>query len=82
VFGNAPRSSALHEGAAAANEKAIYVWMWNWTSRFGDSPEVWIQIPEAKISHVPNPTGHSVLCWSAFRPDFNGVLCFIPYDGT
>ena len=56
--------------------------MWDWTARFGDKPEIWIEIPEAKVNHVSNPTGHAVLCWSTFYPDFNGVFCFIPYEGT
>ena len=64
------------------DEKARYVWMWNWIARFGDKPEIWIEIPEAKVNHASNPTGHAVLCWSAFYPNFNGVFCFIPYQGT
>jgi hypothetical protein len=82
VFGNAFRNSESSEGDSAAYEKARYVWMWNWTARFGDKPETWIEIPEAKVNHVSNPTGQAVLCWSTFHPDFNGVFCFIPYQGS
>ena len=82
VFGNALRNSALYEGDAVAYEKARYVWMWDWTARFGDKPETWIEIPDAKVNHVSNPTGQAVLCWSTFYPDFNGVFCFIPYQGS
>jgi hypothetical protein len=82
AFGNAQAGSPQDGSDHGVHDKARYVWMWNWASRFGDSPEVWVEIPEAKINRVANPTGHSVLCWSAFRPEFSGVLCFIPYEGT
>jgi hypothetical protein len=79
VFGNAPPRTS---GDSAAREKARYVWMWNWIAKFGDKPEIWIEIPEAKVNHASNPTGHAVLCWSAFPSNFNGVFCFIPYQGS
>jgi hypothetical protein len=78
VFGNALRNS----GSSVTREGARYVWMWNWVARFGDTPEIWIEIPEARVNHAANPTGHAVLCWSNFLPNFNGVLCFIPYQAS
>jgi hypothetical protein len=72
----------LYERDLANYEKAKLIWIRNWIARFGDSSEAWIEIPEAKVNHVPNPTGHSVLCWSTFYPDFNGVFCFIPYQAV
>ena len=81
LFGNV-RRPASDEGEFGADKNARYVWMWNWISKFGEKSEVWIEVPEAKVSDVVNPTGHAVLCWSAFHPDSNGVFCFIPYQGT
>ena len=40
VFGNALRDPALSEGNTVAHEKAKYVWMWNWITRFGDKPDL------------------------------------------
>lgn len=82
VFSNALRNSVLYERDLASYEKARLVWVRNWIARFGDRPEAWIEIPEAKVNHVPNPTGHAVLCWSTFYSDFNGVFCFIPYQAV
>ncbi len=82
VFSNALQNSVLYERDLAGYEKARLVWIRNWTARFGDRPEAWIEIPEAKVSHVANPTGHAVLCWSTFYPDVNGVFCFIPYQAV
>ena len=45
-------------------------------------PEAWIEIPDARIDQANNPTGRAVLCWSTFYPDFNGVFCFIPFQGA
>jgi hypothetical protein len=78
VFGN---SSGI-SGDSEARQRARYVWMWNWIARFGDKPEIWVEIPEAKVSPASNPTGHAVLCWSTFNPNSNGVLCFVPYHGS
>jgi len=61
-----------------AYQAARSVWMKQWIARYGDSPFVWIEIPEAKINPVQNPTGHAVLCWSVFNSEFNGVYCFVP----
>ena len=80
LFAKALGGTASDGKDSEVHERARYVWMRNWINKFGDKSEVWIEIPEAKISNVTNPTGHSVLCWSAYRPDFNGVLCFIPYQ--
>jgi hypothetical protein len=44
--------------------------------------EAWIEIPDARINQASNPTGRAVLCWSTFYPDFNGVFCFIPFQGA
>lgn len=66
----------------AAYEKAKSVWVRKWIAKFGDKPEAWIEIPETRVNRVSNPTGRAVLCWSAFYPDFNGVFCFIPYQGA
>jgi hypothetical protein len=82
IFSNALRSSVLYQQDLASYEKARSVWIRNWVARFGDGPEAWIETPEAKVNHVPNPTGHSVLCWSTFYADFNGVFCFIPYQAV
>ena len=82
VFSNALRSSPLYEKDAAAFRKAQGIWISKWIISFGDVPEAWIEIPEARINPTYNPTGHAVLCWSTFYPDFNGVFCFIPYQGS
>ena len=82
VFSSALRNSVLYGKDLESYEKAKLVWIRNWTARFGDRPEAWIEIPEAKVSHVANPTGHAVLCWSTFYPDFNGVFCFIPFEAA
>jgi hypothetical protein len=72
VFSNALRSSVLYKGNFASYEKAKYVWISKWMTRFGDKGEAWIEVPGSRVNLVPNPTGHSVLCWSTFYPDFNG----------
>jgi len=82
VFSNALRSSALYEKDMAAFQKAQGIWISKWIILFGDVSEAWIEIPEARINPTYNPTGHAVLCWSTFYPDFNGVFCFIPYQGA
>jgi len=75
VFSNALRDE---------NDVAAYsdAWIRNWITAYGDLPEIWIEIPEARINSTYNPTGRAVLCWSAFYSEFNGVLCFIPYQGA
>lgn len=82
AFSNALRKSPLYESDVAAFQKARQIWISKWIAAYGDVPEKWIAIPEAKINLTNNPTGHAVLCWSTFYPDFNGVFCFIPYQGA
>jgi len=45
-------------------------------------PRYGVEIPEARVNLTYNPTGRAVLCWSTFYSDFNGVLCFVPYQGA
>ena len=63
-------------------EAAKGVWMERWISKFGNTPDAWIDIPEAKINRTHNPTGHAVLCWSIFNSESNGVFCFIPFSAA
>jgi hypothetical protein len=65
-----------------AYEAARSAWMKHWTTKYGHNPYVWIEIPEAKINPVQNPTGHAVLCWSVFNSEFNGVYCFVPFTAA
>lgn len=55
------------------------VWMERWIAKFGDTPDVWVDISEAKINRTHNPTGHAVLCWSIFNNESDGVFCFVPF---
>jgi hypothetical protein len=82
TFSNALRTSPLYENNVAALQKARRIWISDWIAAYGDVPATWIEIPDARINLSNNPTGHAVLCWSAFYPDFNGVFCFIPYQGV
>ena len=82
VFSNALRNSPLYVDDIDAFQEARWIWISKWITDYGDVPEIWIEIPEARINLANNPTGHAVLCWSTFYPDFNGVFCFIPYQGT
>jgi hypothetical protein len=65
-----------------AFQKAKDAWIRRWIARFGDKPDVWIEIPDRKINAVQNPTGHAVLCWSLFNGESNGVYCFVPFTAT
>ena len=65
-----------------AYQAARSAWMKHWTTKYGHNPYVWIEIPEAKINPVQNPTGHAVLCWSVFNSEFNGVYCFVPFTAA
>jgi hypothetical protein len=56
--------------------------MKRWISRHGDSPDVWIEVPEARVNPVQNPIGHAALCWSLFNSEFNGVYCFVPFTAA
>jgi hypothetical protein len=80
VFSDALRHSPLYQNDDEAYQAAKKIWMRDWTANYGDAAEVWIEIPEARINRAPNPTGHSVLCWSVFSPAFNGVFCFVPFS--
>jgi hypothetical protein len=82
VFSNALRNSLLYENDVAAFQAARRIWISKWIAAYGDVPDKWIEIPEARINLANNPTGHAVLCRSTFYPDFNGVFCFIPYQGV
>ena len=82
VFSNALRSSPLYVNDAEAFQKAQGIWISKWITAYGDVPETWIEIPEARINPTYNPTGRAVLCWSTFYPEFNGVFCFIPFHAA
>jgi hypothetical protein len=82
VFSNALQNSPLYEKDLAAFQVAKRIWVSKWITSYGDVPEAWIEIPEVRINRINNPTGRSVLFWSTFYPDFNGVFCFIPYHGA
>ena len=82
AFSNALLNSPLYQSDLAAFHAAKLIWLSKWITAYGDVPETWIEIPEARINQTKNPTGHAVLCWSTFYPDFNGVFCFIPYQGA
>ena len=82
MFSNALGKSPLYESDVAAFQKSQRIWVSKWIAAYGDVAEAWIEIPEARINLTNNPTGHAVLCWSTFYPDFNGVFCFIPYQGA
>jgi hypothetical protein len=82
LFSNALRNSPLYANDDTALQKAQRVWISKWITAYGDAPETWIEIPDAKVTQPNNPTGRAVLCWSTFYPDFNGVFCFIPYQGV
>jgi hypothetical protein len=71
-------SSEDDEAFQAAND----AWIRRWIAKYGDNPDVWIEIPNSKINVVQNPTGHAVLCWSVFNSEFNGVYCFVPFTGA
>jgi hypothetical protein len=82
VFSNALRNNIFYENDTEAFNAALRVWIDSWIRTYGDVPETWIEIPEARVNSTYNPTGHAVLCWSTFYSDFNGVFCFIPYQGA
>lgn len=82
VFSNALRNSPLYVNDAEAFQKAQGIWISKWITAYGDVPETWIEIPEARINPTYNPTGRAVLCWSTFYPEFNGVFCFIPFQAA
>ncbi len=81
-FSTATWKQILSQESGEAYQAARSAWMRQWLSRYGANSDVWIEIPEAKVSAVQNPTGHAVLCWSIFNTESNGVFCFIPYQGV
>ena len=82
MFSDALQSSPIYKSDPAAYKRAQQIWIRIWIAAYGDVPATWIEIPETRINPVNNPTGHAVLCWSIFYPDYNGVFCFIPYQGV
>jgi hypothetical protein len=82
VFSNALRGSQLYSSDNDAYRAALSVWLKNWMSSYGDVPEVWIEIADARVNHVDNPTGRAVLCWTAFWGESNGVFCFVPFSAS
>jgi hypothetical protein len=68
IFSNALRNSPLYEKDPAAFQSARQIWLSKWLASFGDVPEAWIEIPDARINQASNPTGRAVLCWSTFTP--------------
>ena len=82
MFSNALQSSLLYRHDQAAFQAAKRIWLSKWITAYGDVPEAWIEIPDARINQTNNPTGRAVLCWSTFYPDFNGVFCFIPFQAA
>jgi hypothetical protein len=80
-FGRAVRTWVSQEDNEA-DEAAKSAWMQRWISKYGDRPDVWIEIPGAKLNTIENPTGHAVLCWSIFNSESNGVYCFVPFTAA
>ena len=81
-FSTTARKETSSRESEEAYQTASSAWMQQWLRRYGDNSDVWIEIPEARVNAVQNPTGHAVLCWSLFNVEFNGVFCFIPYQGV
>jgi hypothetical protein len=81
-FSNALLHSPLYENNPSASQKLMQAWTDRWSARFGDATEVWIEVPARRVNHVDNPTGHAVLCWQVFNPEFGGVLCFVPFSAS
>ena len=81
-FSNSLGRPILSQEDEDAQQAAKSAWMRRWISRFGDTTDVWIEIADAKVNPVQNPTGHAVLCWSVFNVEFNGVYCFVPFTAA
>jgi DMSO/TMAO reductase YedYZ molybdopterin-dependent catalytic subunit len=81
-FSNALDKPIVSQEDEAAHQTAKSAWMKRWIAMYGDTPDVWIEIPEAKVNLVQNPTGHAVLCWSVSNGEFNGVYCFVPFTAA
>jgi hypothetical protein len=78
-FSNALGQPVLSHEDDEAFQAARSAWMKHWITKYGDNPGVWIEVPQAKVNPVQNPTGHAVLCWSVFNSESNGVYCFVPF---
>ena len=76
------RNSSRYENDKATYQAARGIWIQNWVARFGDAAVAWIEIPDERVNHVDNPTGHSVLCFSTFHSAYNGVFCFVPFEAA
>jgi hypothetical protein len=81
-FGRGLQNPNLTPEDDEAFQAAKNTWIGRWIARFGDKPDVWIEIPDRKTNAVQNPTGHPVLCWSVFNDESNGVYCFVPYTSV
>ncbi len=79
VFGGGLQDPILSPEYNEASLAAQAAWTRRWIEKFGDNPDVWIEIPGRKINTGQNPTGHAVLCWSIFNSESNGVYCFVPF---
>ena len=66
VFSNALEKSPLYEKDLVAFRAARQIWLSKWLASFGDVPEAWIKIPEARINRTNNPTGRAILCGQPF----------------
>lgn len=78
MFGSALRNHIRGEDKAGRQE-VWNTWIRSWVQNFGETAEVWIEIPDDRINDVDNPTGHVVLCWTPFPNGSNGVFCFVPF---
>ena len=76
------KNSSRYENDKATYQAARGIWIQNWVARFGDAAVAWIEIPDERVNHVDNPTGHSVLCFSTFHSAYNGVFCFVPFEAA
>jgi hypothetical protein len=81
-FSNSLGRPILSNEDAEASEAARSAWINRWINKYGESPDVWVEIPDAKVNPVQNPTGQAVLCWSLFNSEFNGVYCFMPFTAA
>jgi hypothetical protein len=81
-FSNGLRRPVVTRQDDEAAKTARDAWLKWWAARFGDTPEVWVEIPDSTVNPVPNPTGRAVLCWSVLNTKANGVYCFMPFVGA
>ena len=81
-FGSGLQNPIVSPEDNEAFQAAKDAWTRRWIAKFGDDPDVWIEIPDHKINAVQNPTGHAALCWSVFNGESNGVYCFVPFTAA